>query len=143
MKLAVVRVRGVRKLNPRIKKTLELLGLERPNHCVLVEDSPQYKGMLAVVKDYVAYGPIDEETLYKLLYKRGKSGSRRLQKTLKEEEIKNAAKAIFSGKKTAEYTNPVFRLSPPSKGYKNIKRSYPEGDLGKREDMNSLLKKMM
>ena len=46
MKLAVLRIRGIRKLRPQVRRTLELLRLERPNHCVLVDDTPQTKGML-------------------------------------------------------------------------------------------------
>ena len=51
MKLAVIRVRGRRKIRPNIQKTLELLRLERPNHCVLLDDSVQNLGMLQLVKD--------------------------------------------------------------------------------------------
>lgn len=143
MKLAVVRVRGKRKIKPNIHKTLELLRLERPNHCILLDDSATNMGMLKIVKDYVTYGPIDEETISKLLYKRGRKGRQFLRSVSKPEEIKKAANEIFSGKKTIDYANPVFRLRPPSKGYKNIKATYPEGDLGKRDEMNSLLKRMI
>jgi large subunit ribosomal protein L30 len=98
-------------------------------------------GMVRKIKDYIAYGPVDENTIFKLLSKRGKKGKNKL--TLKEADMKKAAKDIFGGKKTVEYANPVFKLRPPSKGYKNIKKNYPEGDLGKREEMNSLLARMM
>ncbi len=143
MKLAVVRIRGVRDIAPRIKKTLELLRLGKPNHCVLMEDSKQNLGMLEHAKDYVTYGPVDEATIAALLNKRGKKGSSALRTVLKEDGMKKAAKEIFSGKKTAEFANPVFRLSPPSKGYKDIKGTYPKGELGKRDDMAPLLRKMM
>ncbi|MFH1520654.1 MAG: uL30 family ribosomal protein [Candidatus Micrarchaeota archaeon] len=143
MKIAVLRIRGVRKVAPKIRKTFELLRLERPNHCVLVDDTPQNLGMLSIVKDYVTYGPVDEGTIQALLYKRGKKGVVFLRSVLKEEQIKDAAKSIFSGKKTVDYMNPVFRLSPPSKGHKNVKVKYPEGTLGKRENMGSILRKMM
>lgn len=143
MKLAVLRIRGIRKINPKIKKTFELLRLEKPNHCVLVDDTPQNLGMLLIVKDYVTYGPVDEETIHTLLYKRGKKGAAFLRSVIKEEQIKEAAKSIFSGKKTVDYANPVFRLSPPSKGHKNIKVNYPEGALGKRDNMCPLLRRMM
>ncbi|VVC03663.1 50S ribosomal protein L30 [Candidatus Bilamarchaeum dharawalense] len=143
MKIAVLRVRGIRKVDPKIRKTFELLRLQKPNHCVLVDDSPQTLGMLSIVKDYVTYGPVDEETISALLYKRGRKGAALLRSILKEEQIKEAAKSIFAGKKTVDYVNPVFRLNPPSKGHKNIKANYPEGSLGKRESMSILLRKMM
>jgi large subunit ribosomal protein L30 len=143
MKLAVVRIRGVRKIAPRIRKTLELLRLERPNHCVLLENTPQNMGMLEHAKDYVAYGPVEEGTILGLLSKKGRKGSKLLRLTMKEEDLKKAAKEIFGGKKTAEIANPVFRLRPPSRGYRNIKLAYPSGELGKREAMDSLLRRMI
>jgi large subunit ribosomal protein L30 len=143
MKLAVVRVRGKRKVRPGIEKTLELLRLSRPNHCVLLEDTPQNKGMLQLVKDYVTYGPVDETTIFRLLLKRGRKGRRLLRAVSKEDEIKKAATEISKGKKTLEFVNPVFRLRPPSKGYSNIKAHFPAGDLGKRGEMDSLLRRMV
>jgi len=143
MKLAVIRVRGVRNVAPRIRKTLELLRLERPNHCVLVEDSPQNIGMLEKAKDYIAYGPIGEQTLLSLLGKRGKKDGAPVREALKEEGLEKAAKEIFSGKKTLEFASPVFRLNPPSGGYRDKKRTYPHGELGKRGEMDSLLRRMM
>jgi hypothetical protein len=78
-----------------------------------------------------------------MLQKRGRKGATLLRQTTKEDELKKIAKAIFSGKKTIEYTNPVFRLSPPSKGYRDKKKAYPSGELGKRDEMDSLLRRMM
>src|SRR5512135_2617641 len=96
MKLAAIRIRGVRDIAPRIRKTLELLRLEKPNNCVLVEDTKQNVGMLEHAKDYITYGPVDEQTILGLLQKRGMKGSSRLGSVLKEEELKKAAKEIFS-----------------------------------------------
>ncbi|MBD3209850.1 50S ribosomal protein L30 [Candidatus Micrarchaeota archaeon] len=143
MKFAVVRIRGRRKMRPAIERTLEFLRLERPNHCVLLDDTPQNRGMLQKVKDYVTFGPVDEATVYRLLSRRGRKGRKMLRDMEKEDAIKKAAEEIASGKKTSEFANPVFRLRPPSKGYSDIKAHYPQGELGKREEMNTLLSRMM
>lgn len=143
MKLAAIRIRGVRDIAPRIRKTLELLRLEKPNNCILVEDTKQNVGMLEHAKDYITFGPVDEATILSLLQKRARKGSSMLRSSMKEEELKKAAKEIFAGKKTSEYANPVFRMRPPSKGYRDIKVKYPAGELGKRGDMSPLLKRMM
>ncbi|MBU0533015.1 uL30 family ribosomal protein [Candidatus Micrarchaeota archaeon] len=143
MKLAVIRIRGRRKISPNIEKTLGLLRLERPNHCILLDDSAQNIGMLNIVKDYVTFGPVEEVTIFKLLCKRGKKGRKLLRAVMKEEEIKQVATEISSGKKAIEFVNPVFRLRPPSKGYKDTKSHYPKGDLGKRQEMDSLLRRMI
>ena len=137
MKFAVVRIRGTRNIAPRITKTLELLKLGRPNHCILVDDTPQNLGMLMHAKDYVTYGPVAEETIAAMLKKRGKKEGKPL------EDAAKAAKEIFGGKKTSELANPVFRLSPPSKGYGNKMRAYPNGELGKRPEMDTLLRRMI
>lgn len=140
---AVVRIRGVRSMKPRTKKTFELLKLERPNHCVVYKATPQTIGMLNIVKDYVAYGPIKEETLENLLRKRGERGGKTAVEVLKDAELKSVFKAILEGKRLADFVDPVFRLHPPRSGYKNIKLPYPMGDLGRRSDMDTLVKKMM
>lgn len=143
MKLAVLRVRGVRKVAPRIRRALELLRLEKPNHCVVLEDTPQNMGMIEMAKDYVTYGPVSEATILSLLSKRGRKGGSLLRASVKEAGLKKAAKEISAGAKTADFSDPVFRLNPPSRGFRNTKTAYPNGDLGRRQEMDSLLKRMM
>jgi len=144
MKIAVIRVRGIRKVKPKIAKTLELMRLNRPNHCVIVDDSRPSMGMLKTVNDYVAYGEIDEETLFKLLYRKGKKGSKKLSSIIEKDKIQAEAKEIIGGKKkVADVADPVFMLHPPRKGYKNAKKAYPLGALGKHDDINALLRRMM
>ncbi len=142
MKIAIIRVRGKRNIEPKIKKTLELLRLRRPNHCIVIEDSCYTKGMLNLVKDYVTFGPINEDALLSLLSKKGKKGAKRLSEILTKEEIKDIAKKIIAGAKVNEFVDSVFTLKPPRKGYRDIKRPYPKGDLGARPDISSLIKRM-
>lgn len=141
--IAIVRVRGVRSMKPRTKRTLELLKLQRPNHCVVFKSTPQILGMVNIAKDYVTFGEISEEMLSALLAKRGEKGSKMLSEIMKEADFKKAAKEIFEGKKISEFADPVFRLHPPRGGYKDIKSVFPMGDLGKRTDMDGFIKKMM
>lgn len=141
--LAIIRVRGIRSVKPRIKKTMELLRLHKPNHCVLLPATPPVLGMLIVAKDYVAYGKVKEETVVKLLGKRGMQGAKLLREIKKDSELGSIAKDLFSGKKASELFDPVFRLHPPRSGYKDIKSPYPKGDLGERADMDLFLVRMM
>ncbi len=145
MLLAVVRVRGRRNVNPKIRKTLELLNLRKPNHCVLVKDSPHFLGMLKIVKDYVTFGPVSEETVKLLVKKRGRKGKKRLN--LSEEAFDELITQIEEygtcSREMKDKINPVFRLKPPSKGYKDIKKHFPFGDLGRRDEMDSLLRRMI
>ena len=143
MKIAVVRIRGIRNVAPKIKHTMKLMNIERENNCVIIEDTPQNVGMLKLCKDYVTYGVISENMLFELLKKRGEKGGRMLREIMEENEIREVAKKIMHKENVRNFVDPVFRLHPPRKGYKTIKRPAPEGDLGKREDIDSLIKKMM
>jgi len=149
---AVVRMRGTVEVHGKIRETLKMLRLHRRYHCVVIPDTPSYRGMLQVVKDYVAYGEINAETLALLLRLRGRlTGNRKLtDEYVKEktgyETIEEFAKAVVEGKaslKDLPDLKPVFRLHPPRKGIKNIKWHYPRGNLGYHgEEINKLLYKM-
>lgn len=144
MKLAIVRIRGRRNIAPKIRKTLEMLNLHRTNHCVVMEDSPSICGMLQLCKDYLTFGPIKEGTLFALMMKRGEKGRRMLSEIMEEGEISEAAKKVMHSEKLKNFSDCVFRLHPPSKGFRDIKKPMAQGgDLGWREDMDALIKRMM
>ncbi|MDD1725426.1 MAG: 50S ribosomal protein L30 [Euryarchaeota archaeon] len=139
MTYAVVKIRSIAKTKPDIRRTLKLLNLDRTNHCVLVNDNVHYNGMLQKVKDYVAWGDINGETLSVLLEKRGMlEGHKRLTSAyLKDQtafgDIESLAKAVVDGKATLRDVpklKPVLRLHPPRRGHKGIKKPFPEGVLG-------------
>ncbi|MCX8172579.1 MAG: 50S ribosomal protein L30 [Archaeoglobaceae archaeon] len=149
--LAVVRLRGTVDVHKKISKTLELLRLHRRYNCVVIPDTPSYRGMLQVVKDYVAFGEIDHETLALLLRNRGRlEGNLRLTDEYVREKtgyatIEDFAKAVVEQKaKLSDLPRlkPVFRLHPPRKGLKNIKWHYPRGDLGYHRNIKDLIYRM-
>ena len=115
---AIVRLRGEVNLRPDIKDTLAMLHIHRVNHCVVVKEDPHYRGMIQKVKDYVAWGEIDDDTLAMLLERRGRlSANRRLtEQYLKENtpysSFKELAKAINSGSASLKdlQIKPIFRL---------------------------------
>jgi len=150
---AVIRLRGEVDVHRKIKDTLRLLRLHRKYHCIVVPETPSYKGMLQVVKDYVAYGEIDGKTLALLLRNRGRLiGNRRLtDEYVKEktgyESIEDFANAVIEGKaslKDLPDLKPVFRLHPPRGGLKSIKWHYGYGgDLGYHgKEISKLIYKM-
>lgn len=153
MLYAILRVRGPVKIKKDIEKAMSMLNLTRANHCVLYNESNQLKGSLRKIKDYVTWGEISQETLKKLLHKRGfiysKENKRLKFKDFFKDDSDKIIDEIFTGKKTVKQLNikPVFRLRPPSKGYdrNGIKKSFVEGGaLGNRsEKINILLKKMI
>jgi large subunit ribosomal protein L30 len=154
MVYAVIRVRGTVNVKPDIKKTMQLLRLTRANHCVLLEENEVYKGMLQIVKDYTTWGEINKETLTKMLSVRGKLIG---DKPLTEEYLKKAApyhsfeklsEAILENKvkyKDIPEVKPLFRLNPPKKGHRTVKRSFVnKGSLGyRKENINTLIERML
>ncbi len=140
--LAVVRVRGSVKTDKKIIDTLEILRINRVNHCVLVPDTKDSKGMLKKATNWITWGKIEDDTIEKLVLKRGRTGN---NKRLDEKTAKETAKKILKNQSVNGVgIKPVFRLSPPSKGHKSIKLHYPRGALGNRkEKINDLIKRMI
>jgi len=148
---AIVRLRGEVNLRPEIKDTLAMLHIHRVNHCVVVKEDPHYRGMIQKVKDYVAWGKIDDDTLAMLLERRGRlSANRRLtEQYLKENtpysSFKELAKAINSGSASLKdlQIKPIFRLHPARKGLRTTKKTAQQGgDLGFHPDLKDLIKRM-
>jgi len=123
-KIAVIRVRGLVRVNQDIEDTMQMLRLYRKNYCTLVDK--KNAGMITKVKDFVTYGEIDKETEDILIKRRG-------EKT-KDKEGKEVLKKYF-------------RLNPPRKGFgrKGIKVSFSKsGALGYRgQKINDLIKRML
>lgn len=154
VELAVVRVRGDIGTRQDVRDTLRMLGLTRVNHCILIDDSPTYKGMLQKAKDVITWGEVSKDTLDALLRKRGRLVG---DKKLSDEYVKSStqfpsigefAEAIHSGKVELSAMlelKKVFRLRPPRKGYEATKRPFRDmGSLGYRgEKINDLLARMI
>jgi len=150
--IAIVRVRGTVNVRRDVAETLKRLNLKKPNYCVVVPETKPYLGMIQKVKDYVAYGDIDLETFKKLLKRRGEvKGLGKLSgenvKKLGFDSIDELAEALYSGKisfKDVPQLKRFFRLRPPSKGYKSVKKPYPEGALGNwGSNISSLINRML
>jgi len=147
---AIVRLRGEVNTRPEIRDTLDMLRISRINHCVVVKEDPHYRGMIQKVKDYVAWGKIDENTLAMLLEKRGRlSGNRRLTEQFMKEKgyasVKELAEAVNTGTVSLKDLGikPVFRLHPARKGLKSTKKTARQGgDLGFRDDIADLIVRM-
>jgi large subunit ribosomal protein L30 len=154
--VAVVRVRGVMGIRSTIAKGINMLGLTRKNHCVILRGNPSVMGMLNASKDYVAWGEPTEATVEALLSKAGKTtGDKPLtdkyvseNSSSKLKTVKELAKAIHAGTADASAVKglkKVFRLNPPRKGYgASTKALYPAGACGNRgEKINELIASML
>jgi large subunit ribosomal protein L30 len=154
MTYAAIRIRGTVNVKPDIKKTLQLLNLTRVNHCIILEEKPSIKGMLQVAKDYITWGELEKDTLTELITSRGKLEG---DNVLTDDYLKSAtsynsidklSQAIIDNKfryKDIPKIKRIFRLSPPKKGYRGIKKAFvKKGALGYRgKEINILIKKMI
>ncbi|MFH0928781.1 MAG: 50S ribosomal protein L30 [Candidatus Aenigmatarchaeota archaeon] len=139
---AIIRLRGSINLRNEVKDTFKMMRMHRKMHCVVLKETDIVKGMLQKVKDWSTWGEIDDNVFKHLVEKRGrKVGDVRLSK----EDAANVINTLKEKGKVPEGIKPVFRLSPPSKGFKkSIKQHYPKGELGYRgKEINALLKRMI
>jgi large subunit ribosomal protein L30 len=151
---AIIRIRGSMETRGRVERGLKDLHLTRKNHCILAIDSPQLKGYLILMKDFVSWGDISKENTEKLFKTHSEvSGGAKLtdeylQKNSKYKSIAEFAHAFFdcqASMKDVAGLKPMFRLHPPIKGFDGgIKQPYPKGSLGFRKDgINKLIVRMM
>jgi len=151
--IAIVRIRGRVKVMETIESNLELLNLNRVNHCVFYKDTKSIQGMIFKGKDYITWGSVNKETLEKVLQKRARLiGNKKItDKWLKDNKLdwgKLVEMFINDPKDVYKLgVKPVFRLTPPSKGFerKGVKIQFKHGGaLGSREEkINDLLIKMI
>ena len=114
--IVAVQVRGRVDARDKAKKTLDHIGLQDRNQAVLLDDNEAIRGQLSVAKDYITYGVVDDETVEKL------------------EEA--------SGKNLE--TGDTVNLTPPSGGFKDTRQQVGQGgSLGKRDDMDDLVSRMV
>ena len=153
--MLVIRVRGQVKVRPQIEDTLNKLLLGRLHQARILKLSPSIAGMIEKAKDYITWGEVSQDVVEKILVKRGRlPGNKRLsdahvKKSSAHSSIKALSKAVTAGETTladVEGLKPVFRLSPPSGGYRG-KRNLPVGMGGitgyRGEDINRLAMKMI
>ena len=148
-----VRLRGGVKTRQDIRDTLAMMRLDRINHCVVLPETANYQGMIRKAKDYIAWGPINPETLAQMLKNRGRlEGGKALTeeylgKNTKFKSFDELARAICEGKASitdVPNLKPVFRMHPARKGLRGTKRNFLEGgDLGFHgPEINELLNRM-
>ncbi|WP_128476399.1 50S ribosomal protein L30 [Halorussus pelagicus] len=151
---AVVQIRGEVDMTGETQDTLEMLNLHRVNHCTLVPDTDAYRGMVAKVNDYTAYGEPSQDVLETVLQKRAEpeAGSADIDDewvadNTDYDDVSDLASALLDEETTLreQGLSPVLRLHPPRGGHDGIKHPTKEGgQLGKHntEQIDSLLKAM-
>ncbi len=151
-RIAAVKVRSSATVRKDIKDTLKMLNLTRIHHTVIVDDRPTYLGMLEKAKDYITYGEVEAPVLEQLLKKWARlPGDQRITEEYIREKtgqtFNQFTESVMKFEKELEELGikKVFRLHPPRKGHKDIKRSFSQGgSLGYRgSEINELIRRMI
>jgi len=139
--ICIIRIKGQVGVKRDIVETLSRLRLRRKYACAVIRDTKENLGMIKKVKDFVAFGEIDEKTFEKLIEKRG----RPTEKT-KKIDAKKIVEEIGKGKSYKELDlKPFFRLHPPRGGIESKKHfGVGKGVLGNnKEKINDLIERML
>jgi large subunit ribosomal protein L7e len=157
----VVRIKGINKIDPKKRKTLQLLRLLQINNGVFVRLTKATSEMLKIVEPFIAYGYPNLKSVRELIYKRGygKIDKQRIPLTenaLIEEQLgkygivcmEDLIHEIFTVgpnfKQASNFLWP-FKLSNPTGGFRTrkFKHFVEGGDLGNREGhINALIRQM-
>ncbi|KAF2244083.1 60s ribosomal protein-like protein l7 [Trematosphaeria pertusa] len=157
----VVRIKGINKIDPKKRKTLQLLRLLQINNGVFVRLTKATLEMLKIVEPFVAYGYPNQKSVRELIYKRGygKVDKQRIPLTDNEiieqhlgkygmicmEDLIHEIYTVGPNFKQASNFLWPFKLNNPNGGFRarKFKHYVQGGDLGNREDaINSLIRQM-
>ncbi len=73
MKIAIIRVRGEARKPRPVTDAFRMMGLNKKNHCAVLEETPSLKGTLQIIEPFATWGPVDEKTLTALKKKGDKT----------------------------------------------------------------------
>jgi len=157
----VVRIKGINKIDPKKRKTLQLLRLLQINNGVFIRLTKATTEMLKIVEPFVAYGYPNQKSVRELIYKRGygKVDKQRLPLTDNEiieenlgkygmicmEDLIHEIYTVGPNFKQASNFLWPFKLNSPTGGFhkRKFKHFIEGGDLGNREEkINELIKQM-
>jgi large subunit ribosomal protein L30 len=143
--LLIIRLRGSFGVPDYLERTMRSLRLRNKFNATIARNNPTTVGMLRQVKDYVTWGNLKPTDVATLLRERGQieGGKHVTDKfatdVFSKESIDSLAAALTTGEISLQSlwekgVKPVFRLRPPSGGFKStIKKSFTSnGQLGYR-----------
>ncbi|KAF2225677.1 ribosomal protein L30, ferredoxin-like fold domain-containing protein [Elsinoe ampelina] len=157
----VVRIKGINKIDPKQRKTLQLLRLIQINNGVFIKLTKATSEMLKIVEPYVAYGYPNLKSVRELVLKRGYGKVNKQRIALTDNQIveENLGKygivcvedlihEIYTvGENFKQASNFLwpFKLSNPNGGWhkRKLQNFVLGGDLGNREEfINALIHRM-
>jgi large subunit ribosomal protein L7e len=156
----VLRLKGINKIRPQVKKILQLFRLRQINNGVFVKINKATVNMLKRVEPYITYGYPSRKTISDLIYKRGFVRVNRSRIPITDNAVieqnlgqfgincvEDLIEEIYQvGPHFKEANNFLwaFKLSNPRGGWRNKNHPFhKDGDWGNREEqINALVSQM-
>jgi|SRR3990167_7340389 len=138
--ILIIRISGDVDINSDIREALFRLKLRRKYAAVLVKPNEQILKIINMLRNHIAFGGIDQETLLELIVRRGQPIDKK--KKIKAEEIVSQ----LNKKDLSDLgLKPFFRLHPPRGGIESKKHfGVGKGVLGdNKKNINTLVKRML
>lgn len=137
--IIVIRISGLVEVPNDVQETLYRMRLRKKYTAILLKETEENEKLLKIVRNFVAYGKINDETLSLLLQKRAKSSNK----------AKIESKTVIEQLKKKDLSDlgikPFFGLHPPRGGI-DSKIHFPikKGVLGdNKEKINDLIRRML
>ncbi|KAF2262719.1 60s ribosomal protein-like protein l7 [Lojkania enalia] len=156
-----IRIKGINKIDPKKRKTLQLLRLLQINNGVFIKLTKATSEMLKIVEPYITYGYPSLKNVRELVYKRGYGKVNKQRIPLTDNEIieqnlgqfgivcmEDLIHEIYTvGPNFRQASNFLwpFKLSNPNGGFRprKFKHFIEGGDFGNREyHISGLIKQM-
>lgn len=158
-----IRIKGINKISPKVRKALQLLRLHQINNAVFIKLTKATAELLRIVEPYVAYGYPSLSSVRQLVYKRGYGKINKQRVALSDNAIieeslgqygiiciEDLIHEIYTVgphfKQASNFLWP-FKLSNPTGGWgvpRKFKHFIEGGSLGNREEnINKLVLAML
>jgi len=139
--ILAIRISGLVEIQKRVQETLFRLRMRRKYSAVLLKPTTENIKLLRKVRDHIAYGDIDKDTLTLLIQKRA------IQKNkAKKIDLEKIVEQIEKKDSKSWEIKPFFRLHPPRGGIdsKNHFGTSKKAVLGdNKEKINLLVRRML
>jgi large subunit ribosomal protein L7e len=157
----VVRIRGINRHSPQVRKILQLLRLRQLHNAVLIKVNKATINMLRKVEPFITYGYPTRKTVSDLVYKRGYGKINKQRIPLSSNDLVEQAltkqgltsvedlihELVTCGPNFKQASNFLwtFKLSSPKGGFSCKRHAFHQGgDWGNREELiNELVQRML
>jgi len=135
--IIAIRISGLVEIPSYAQETMFRMCLRRKYSAILLSETPQSLKLLQNIRNFIAFGKINEKALEDLISKRGQPIDK------KRIDVKRVIEQLKTKGLESSGLKPYFRLHPPRGGI-DSKTHFPKGILGDNGDkINDLVRRML